>query len=148
MASSVLWNETTIRRKDFSGENECRGTCVVRSARIESRDEVVKSWDERRFCGSSSAWRSGMMESLDLARTVMRRVLEGGEGCISGGRLDRSRVREVRLGFCDGLNEGESGGEADIILAIDASDSRRYEFVVGLETVDDRDMMSSVQRGR
>lgn len=88
------------------------------------------------------------MGSLDLARTVMRRVLEGGEGCISGGRLDRSRVREVRIGFCDGLNEGESGGEADIFLTIDASDSRRYESVVGLDTVDDGEVMSSVQRGR
>lgn len=114
MASSVVWNETTMRRKDFSGENECRGTCVVRSARIESRDEVVKSWEERRFCESVLAWRRELKGGRDLARTVMRRVLEGGEGCISGGRLDRSRVREVRQGFCDGLNEGESGGEADI----------------------------------
>lgn len=48
--SLMVWNETTMRRKDFSGENEWRETCVVRSARIESREEDVKSWEERRFC--------------------------------------------------------------------------------------------------
>ena len=51
MASSMVWNETTMRRKDFSGENEWRETCVVRSALIESREADVNSWDERRFCG-------------------------------------------------------------------------------------------------
>ena len=48
----------------------------------------------------------------------MRRVFEGGEGYINGGRLERSRVRDVRQGFCAGLDEGESGGEADIILLL------------------------------
>lgn len=52
---------------------------------------------------------------MDRAHTVMRRVFEGGEGCISGGRLERSKVREFRQGFCEGLDEGESGGEAVIL---------------------------------
>lgn len=38
----------------------------------------------------------GGLKGSDQARTVMRRVFEGGEGYISGGRFDRSRVREVR----------------------------------------------------
>ena len=42
MALSVVWNETTMRRKDFRGENEWRGTCVVSSALIESSEEGVK----------------------------------------------------------------------------------------------------------
>ena len=60
-------------------------------------------------------WRIGSKRS-DQEPTVMRRVLEGGEGCINGGRLDRSSVREVRDGFCDGLDMGDSGGEADILI--------------------------------
>lgn len=35
----------------------------------------------------------------DQTHTVMRSVFEGGEGYISGGRFERSRVREVRQGF-------------------------------------------------
>lgn len=94
----MVKNDTTMRRKDFSGENEWRGAWVVKSARIESRDEGVKSWEERRL--------------------VMRRVFEGGDGWIRGGMLDRSRERDVREGFWCGVDEGESGGEAAIICCV------------------------------
>lgn len=50
---------------------------------------------------------------------MMRSVFEGGEGYISGGRLERSRERDVRQGFCEGLEEGDSGGEADMFGIVD-----------------------------
>ena len=47
--------------------------------------------------------------------TVMRRVFDGGEGVISGGRAERSRESDVSVGFdieVDvGLSDGEVGGD-------------------------------------
>jgi len=44
-------------------------------------------------------------------RTVIMRVFEGGEGCVSGGRVERSRERGVCVLWVGGLPEGEVGGE-------------------------------------
>jgi len=73
MASSSLKKEIRIRRKDLSGAKAC--ICAVSDidSRMEDRD-------------------SGVKMSM-LLRLVKRRVLEGGVGCVSGGRLERSRVR-------------------------------------------------------
>jgi len=43
--------------------------------------------------------------------TVIMRVFEGGEGCVSGGRVERSRERGVGVLCVGGLAEGEVGGE-------------------------------------
>lgn len=42
----------------------------------------------------------------------MRRVFEGGEGLMRGGKEERSIERGVRLAFDFGLDDGEAGGEA------------------------------------
>jgi len=41
----------------------------------------------------------------------MMRVFEGGEGCVRGGRVERSRERGVGVLCVGGLAEGEVGGE-------------------------------------
>ena len=71
IASSVLWNETTIRRKDLRGENECKGALVSRRLR--------------------TFWRAGAEKIAGSRRFVMSRVFEGGAGVTRGGREDRSR---------------------------------------------------------
>lgn len=76
MASSVERKEQTIRRREGRGEKEFSGATAVIWARIEASDV---GWKRKRSC-----------------RSVIRSVFEGGEGCESGGRLDRSRVREGR----------------------------------------------------
>lgn len=75
MAESVEKKETIMREKDL------RGAQVWMGAEVLIRSLIV--------------WRlSGRKISLSL-RFVMRRVLEGGVGCTRGGRLERSRERDL-----------------------------------------------------
>lgn len=89
IASSSVWKEQTMRRRDGSGEKELRRATEVIWLRIASRD---------------AGWKR--MRSF---RSVMRRVFEGGDGCESGGRLERSMDSEGREGREElfGFDEGE-----------------------------------------
>lgn len=104
MASSSLWKVQMMRRKDFSGEKECREAWLWMAARMEARFAGVN------ITGSS--------------RLVIMRVLEGGEGCWSGGRLSRSRERleaEGRRLEREPLEERERGGVEASEAAMGAS---------------------------
>ena len=86
-----------MRRRDGSGEKELRRATEVIWLRIASRD---------------AGWKR--MRSL---RSVMRRVLEGGDGCESGGRLERSmdsagrdEDRDELFDFDEGEEEGRGKG--------------------------------------
>lgn len=88
---------------DFSGENELSGAIEVMCARIVAMEAGWK------ILGSSSL--------------VMRRVLDGGAGCCSGGMLDRSIDKGDRERFCDKGGEGvdglaERGGDAEARLCV------------------------------
>lgn len=65
-----------MRRREGSGEKELRRATVVIWVRILSRD---------------AGWKR--MRSF---KSVMRRVFDGGDGCDSGGRLERSIDSEGR----------------------------------------------------
>lgn len=83
-----------MRRREGSGEKEFSGATAVSWERMVSR---AAGWKR---CRSFSS--------------VIRRVLEGGDGWESGGRLDKSRERdgrdEKRLIVIEG-EEGRVGGE-------------------------------------
>jgi len=82
-----------MRCIDFSGENEFNGATLAMCARIKARDSVWKIF------GSS--------------RRVIKRVLDGGLGCWSGGMLERSIDNGERERLCE-MEEGEAvDGEAD-----------------------------------
>jgi hypothetical protein len=68
----ILW-------KDLRGEKEFRGTGWER-----------RSWRRESVAG----WKV-----VGALRLVIRRVFEGGEGVMSGGRLERSRERGVWVPF-------------------------------------------------
>lgn len=75
MADSSEKKETMMREKDFKGAQVWMGAEVLISSLMD--------------------WRlSGRKISVSL-RLVMRRVLDGGVGCVSGGRLERSRERDL-----------------------------------------------------
>lgn len=83
-ASSMVRNEQTMRRKLGNGEKELSCATDVIFSRMAVREE---GWKTRRL------WSS-----------VMMRVLLGGLGFESGGRLDRSNVKEgLTLGEDDEL---------------------------------------------
>jgi len=89
------------RRREGRGEKEFRGVGWER--RSESLERVVgwKVEGELRF--------------------VIRRVLEGGEGVIRGGREERERERGVWVPFDGGEEEEEGegkGGEAVTIVVV------------------------------
>ena len=89
-----------MRRKDLRGEKECRGAEALIRSRIwmrEGAEKIVGSW-----------------------RLVMRRVFDGGEGTISGGSEERSRVRgeDIRE---EGLFCSVAGGETVVFAMIRSS---------------------------
>lgn len=80
-----------MRRKDLRGEKAWRGAEESMRERIWERvagEKMVGSW-----------------------RLVMRRVLEGGEGVMRGGREERSSVRGEVVAVEVGLVSAEVGGE-------------------------------------
>lgn len=87
-----------MRRKDFRGLKVCTGACSLRRLWRAVRVLAVKI---------SGAW-----------RLVTRRVLDGGEGCIKGGRVDRSMERPglVRRRREGGCWAGEAAGGADMSI--------------------------------
>jgi hypothetical protein len=76
MASLSEWKEQMMRRKEGSGEKEFRRATTVIWLRMASSEE---GWKRMR------SWSS-----------VIRRVLEGGVGCDSGGMLERSMESDGR----------------------------------------------------
>ena len=87
-----------MRWRDFSGEKEFRGT----------------GWERR----SRRRWRVVAWKVEGLLRFVIRRVLEGGEGVVSGGREERSSDSGVCVPLeagIDGVEEVEAGGELDVM---------------------------------
>ena len=87
-----------MRRKDLRGEKECRGAEALIRSRIwtrEGAEKIVGSW-----------------------RFVMRRVFDGGEGTISGGSEERSRVRGVDVGGEEGLLRSVAGGEIVVFVMV------------------------------
>lgn len=74
MAACSSRNDTTMRRKDFRGDHVYMGAVASISCRM------VCKFSGRKMSRSS--------------KLVMRRVLVGGVGCVSGGMLDRSKLRE------------------------------------------------------
>lgn len=107
-----------MRRRERSGEKECRGRGEM-EARADWR--VVREGGEKmsgleRFCcrGGVRWWGDEERGQGWMGRggsTVIIRVLEGGEGCDRGGRVERSRERGVGVLCVGGLSEGEAGGE-------------------------------------
>lgn len=92
MASSTVWKEQMIRRRDFNGEKAWRGALASISERIWASVEGVKISGVRRL--------------------VIRRVFVGGEGVISGGSVVRSSFSEVvSAGEVEGEVLAEVGGE-------------------------------------
>lgn len=83
-----------MRRKDLRGAKEWRGAWLLIASRMTARFCVVKV--------------SGVL------RFVIRSVFEGGVGCESAGRSDRSRERLERRRLVPEEVEdvGESGGDA------------------------------------
>lgn len=76
-----------MRCIDLSGEKELRGAISVMCCLIVARD---------------AGWKI-----LRSSKRVIRRVLEGGAGCESGGNDERSSER----GFCDRLFDSDRGDE-------------------------------------
>lgn len=109
MESSTVLNEHTIRRKDFSGDQDANVAVVL----MMSRNCVICG------CANISSW----------FRFVMRSVFEGFAGCVRGGIDDRSRVRcdpreEARERFGDenpsplGESCGDCCGESIVVCAL------------------------------
>lgn len=104
-ASSVEWKEQTIRRSEGRGEKELSGAMSFILERMVARDE---------------GWK--MCKSL---RSVIKRVFDGGDGCDSGGRLDRSsdkdglEVEEDREEWVvDGMEESRAAVVPVVMLAL------------------------------
>lgn len=89
VASAVVWNVTIMRRRDFRGEKVWIWAWAFMAWVMLSRFEEVKIWGFVRF--------------------VIRRVLDGGEGVVSWGRVERSRER-----FWERQRVG--GGSGDIVM--------------------------------
>lgn len=106
--------DTIILRNERKGENEFSGTGRDSSSLIFSSVTGWKLAIELRFYleGIRGAGQQPYGEGV---RTVMRRVFEGGEGVINGGREERSSDSGVWVPFdmeADvGLEEEEVGGE-------------------------------------
>jgi len=86
-----------MRRKDLRGAHECIGAEAL------TRSLIVWRLSARNISGS---W-----------RLVIRRVFEGGVGCCSGGREERS----IDIGVLDPLDETgrDDGGElSELFVAI------------------------------
>lgn len=90
-----------MRWRDLSGENELSGAISLMCCLIVANE---------------AGWKI-----LGSSRRVIRRVLEGGDGCESGGREDKSSDK----GECDrfrdrdtGEDPVEVGGELDVIFCV------------------------------
>jgi hypothetical protein len=113
IASSVVANEQTIRRKDFRGDQETR----------EAEDSITPR----------SCWRWEGLKISGFARLVMRRVFVGVAGWVSGGIVERSRVRpreEARdlLGVDRGVGLGESFGDSIVDILCDTCSGERERW--------------------
>ena len=101
-----------------SAEGAERGEGIERCGRAQEGVDVPEVLGEE--CGEGvEVLQIGSVGTVGLGGkakpTVMRRVFDGGEGVISGGRADRSRESGVSEGFdmeVDvGLADGEVGGD-------------------------------------
>lgn len=102
-----------MRRKDFRGENECRGVWLEIRVRIWRREVGWKIAGSRRFCwgGEEELVRVYVWgEGAEL--TVIKRVFEGGDGEIRDGSAERSRERGVPVDSVSGVDAAEDGGDA------------------------------------
>jgi len=111
-AAAGVGREMMMRRKERRGEKECRGRGEMEErvvCRVE-REGGEKMRGLERFCWGvrlvgTFLWGGGG------GTTVIMRVFEGGEGCVRGGKIERSRERGVGVLCVGGLAEGEVGGE-------------------------------------
>lgn len=99
-----------MRRRDFRGQKECTGVWLDIKVRIWRREVGWKIEGSRRFykTGVSDVEHCGKRPRL----TVIRRVFDGGEGEIRGGRVERSRERGLSVASLSGVDAAENGGDA------------------------------------
>jgi hypothetical protein len=114
-AAAGVGREMMMRRKERRGEKECRGRGEMEERVVCSvaREGGEKMRGLERFCGGAVSLSGGFVGG-EMGRgvsTVIMRVFEGGEGCVSEGRVERSRERGVGVLCVGGLAEGEVGGE-------------------------------------
>lgn len=102
-------NDTTIRRKDLSGDH------VYMGAVASIRPRIVCRLSGRKMSRSS--------------KFVIRRVFVGGAGCVSGGMLDRSKLREDR-DEPRRSKRGRSGDDGDVGEAISDGDPAMFVMCV------------------
>jgi len=70
------------------------------------------------WISSRIVWRFGAEKISRDRRLVIRRVLEGGVGCVRGGRVDRSSDNGVRTPEERRDWRGENSGDGDVAILV------------------------------